>query len=391
MRQGSLNGRRGRIAVLFPAFLGGGAEAVCLWMLEALKGDFQLSLHTFSRIDFAGLDRYYGTHLADARVQVVQPFAGAAFSRLLAGSHRLYTLRQHLLIRHLKRLRDPCDLRISAFNEMDLGAPGIQYIHFPFFGRGHERARGEVQAPDSPLRAAYRGACRLLSRFSERRMRENLTIANSHWTAGILRRVYGLEPRVVYPPVSGRFPRIPWERKRSGFIVVGRIVPEKRVETALAIVGRLRREGHALEVCVAGRASSPAYLSRLRRLARDSGPWASIRTDLSREELCALMAGYRYGLHARENEQFGIGVAEMLAAGCLPFVSSRGGQTEVVGGREALLFDSPDQAVERIGRVLADEGLERRLRAELQDRARLFSAERFMAEIAAAVREYLAA
>jgi glycosyltransferase involved in cell wall biosynthesis len=385
-----LSGRR-RIAILFPSFLGGGAEAVCLWMLQALREDYELALHTFSEIDFRSLDRYYGTRLEDGGVRLVQPFAGAALNRSLAGSQRMYTLRQHLLIRHLKSLQDTPDLCISAFNEMDLGRRGIQYIHFPLFGRGHEAVRGEVLAPDSRWREVYRNLCRLLSGYSERRMRENLTIANSHWTAGILRRVYDIEPRVIYPPVSGGFPRIAWERKRSGFIVVGRIVPEKRVETALNIVKQLRREGHELSLCIAGRSSAPAYLASLRERMKGDESWASIQTNLTREGLSGLIARYRYGLHVRENEQFGIGVAEMLKAGCIPFVSSRGGQTEIVGGQEPLVFDGPAQAVERIGRVLASESIQRRLRRDLARRAQMFSAERFMAEIRETVREFLAA
>ncbi len=193
--------RKARIAVFFPSFLGGGAEGVCLWILEALRAEYELTLHTFSEVDFARLNEYYGTHLGKEEVEVVQPLASATLNRVVAGSRRLFTLRQHLLIRHLKRLGQEHELRISAFNEMDLGEPGIQYVHFPLYGRGHERVRGEILAPDSSVRAAYRDFCRLLSGFSDSGMRQNLTLVNSRWTAGIVRRVYGIEARVVYPPV----------------------------------------------------------------------------------------------------------------------------------------------------------------------------------------------
>jgi glycosyltransferase involved in cell wall biosynthesis len=391
MRQGRLSTRRGSIAILFPSFLGGGAEAVCLWMLEALRQDHELTLHTFSEIDFRTLNRDYGTSLADGQVRIERPYAGAAFNRFLAGSPRLFTLRQHLLIRHFKRLTQPYDLCISAFNEMDLGTRGIQYIHFPLIGRGHETVRSEVLAPDSKARAAYRDLCRLLSGFSELRMKQNLTIANSRWTAGIVKRVYDIEARVIYPPVSGDFPKVAWEQKRIGFIVVGRIVPEKRVEIAFDIVKRLRREGHDVQLCIAGRSGAPAYLAYLRRLLKGNESWASIRTDLTREGLSELSASYRYGLHVRENEQFGIGVAEMLKAGCIPFVSARGGQTEIVGSQELLLFHRPEQAVERIAKVLSSKRIQNQLRQGLKYRSKMFSAERFMAEIRKAVKEFLAA
>ena len=42
----------GKIAVYYPAFLGGGAETVALWMLEALKEKYELTLFTVSDVDF---------------------------------------------------------------------------------------------------------------------------------------------------------------------------------------------------------------------------------------------------------------------------------------------------------------------------------------------------
>lgn len=36
-----------RLAIYYPCFMGGGAEAVGLWILEALKNDYDLTLYTF--------------------------------------------------------------------------------------------------------------------------------------------------------------------------------------------------------------------------------------------------------------------------------------------------------------------------------------------------------
>jgi glycosyltransferase involved in cell wall biosynthesis len=387
MRKKPLSGLKPRIAVLFPSFLGGGAEAVCLWMLEALRQDHELTLHTFSDIEFGLLNRYYGTDIPDGQVGVIHPFAVPILNRIAGGSRKLFTLRQHLMMRHFKRDGDPRDLRISAFNEMDLGARGIQYIHYPLFGGGHETARAEVGAPDSKSRAVYRSLCRTLSEFSDERMKTNLTIANSRWTAAIVKRIYGIDARVIYPPVSGDFPKVPWERKRNGFVVLGRLVHEKRVEKAISIVKSLRRGGLELQLCIAGGSGDPAYLRYLRGQLRGSESWAILKTDLTRRELGVCVAGYRYGLHVRENEQFGIAVAEMVRAGCIPFVSSRGGQTEIVGNSESLLFDDERQAVEKIARVISRAQTQRSILQVLKKRGLMFSAARFMAEIRDAVQE----
>ncbi len=390
MRQTSLKGSKPKIAILFPSFLGGGAEAVCLWMVEALRHDHEVTLHTFSDIEFSLLNRYYGTNIPDGQVEVNHPIAVPILNRIVSGSRHLFTLRQHLMMRHLKRARDPQDLRISAFNEMDLGARGIQYIHYPLFGGGHETARAQVGAPDSKARAAYRSLCRSLSGFSDERMKANLTIANSRWTAAIVGLIYDIEARVIYPPVGGDFPPVPWERKRDGFVVLGRLAREKRVEKAIAIVKTLRSGGLRLELCIAGGGGDPAYLGYLRGLLSGNESWAVLKTGLTRREIVELVASYRYGLHVRENEQFGIAVAEMVKAGCIPFVPSRGGQKEIVGDSELLLFDDERQAVERIAKVISSAQIQRKILEDLETRGRMFSAARFMAEIRRTVQELLA-
>ena len=36
-------------------------------------------------------------------------------------------------------------------------------------------------------------------------MKRNLTLANSEYTARAIREMFGIEPRVVYPPAIGKF------------------------------------------------------------------------------------------------------------------------------------------------------------------------------------------
>ncbi len=164
------------------------------------------------------------------------------------------------------------------------------------------------------------------------------------------------------------------------------------METALDIVTRLRRDGHDLQICIAGRSGSPAYLAYLRGLVKGSESWASIQTDLPRElALGALLGRYKYGLHLRKNEQFGIGVAEMLGAGCLPFVSGRGGPVEIVGGHEPLSSTPRTRLSRRSPGSWPSERVQERLRKDLEHRAQMFSAERFMAEMRKIVKEILAA
>ena len=83
----------------------------------------------------------------------------------------------------------------------------------------------------------------------------------------------------------------------------------------------------------------------------------------------------------RENEQFGISVAEMVKAGCIPFVPASGGPEEIVGENPNLIFHNNGEAVKKIVAVLSDEELAGFLTETLKERALLFSVDKFTAEL----------
>jgi glycosyltransferase involved in cell wall biosynthesis len=357
-------------------------------MLECLKEEYDVTLFTFSNPDLKSLNETYGTRLSDCDVQLKIPrFIRWIPSDLLNG-YSSFTLRQHLLIRYFKSVRKDYDLAISAFNEMDMGSPGIQYIHFPMFARGHEFARKIVGYPDSTIRAIYRSLCRIGSNFSEEGMRQNYTIANSNWTAAIVKQLYDIDSMVVYPPVVREFPNIPWEERESGFVLIGRIVPEKRIEKAIRILREVRSHGHDIHLHIIGGVGLPRYKNDLQQLC-EGLPWVFWENRLTRAELNQLVPRHKYGLHVRENEQFGIGIAEMVTAGCIPFVPSEGGQVEIVGENKWMAFQDEDDAAKKITMVLSNKGLQSDLRHLLIGRANLFSTDRFNAEIRGIVENFL--
>ena len=78
-------------------------------------------------------------------------------------------------------------------------------------------------------------------------------------------------------------------------------------------------------------------------------------------------------------------VAEMVLAGCVPFVPDAGGPVEIVGNLPELRYRSVEDAVARIDRVRRDDDLLGRLRTALADRRPSLGADRFMREIREAV------
>jgi head-tail adaptor len=144
-------------------------------------------------------------------------------------------------------------------------------------------------------------------------------------------------------------------------------------EITLTIVGTTDRHGRR-------------YYNRLRRLAASLGSWIQFRHDLSRDDVRALMAQHRYGIHGMREEHFGMAPAEMVRAGCIVWVPDGGGQVEIVGDPR-LTYGSIEAAVSKITGTMRDEAEQTRLRAHLATRASLFSTERFMQQVRAAVAE----
>src|SRR6185503_12252543 len=100
--------------------------------------------------------------------------------------------------------------------------------------------------------AAHQHGWMRVSNFSFDRMRRNLTLVNSDWSGNRVRAEYDMPTRTVYPPVGGEFPSIPWAERDEGFVCVGRISPEKRIERIIAILGEVRQMRPGVRLHVVG-------------------------------------------------------------------------------------------------------------------------------------------
>jgi len=166
------------------------------------------------------------------------------------------------------------------------------------------------------------------------------------------------------------------------------ISPEKRIETAIEIVDRVRAGGADMRLRILGSTRDRRYLRRIQALIA-ACPWITLQPDLPRPGLLEAIARCRYGLHAMADGHFGIGVAEMAASGSIPFVPNDGGQVEVVGGDARLVYDSVDEAAAKILRVHGDALAQDDLRARLRDRAQAFSWPVFRERLRALVADFV--
>ncbi|GBD39717.1 hypothetical protein HRbin37_02003 [bacterium HR37] len=378
-----------RIAVIFPSFLGGGAESVCAWILEALK-DRDITLITLSDISLRDLNVQYGTSLTDSRVNahVARLPLPRTLREKVIKSLSGFSFRQFYLSWYYRNfLSKRFNLAISAFNEMDLGLPGIQYIHLPMFAQGHETLRPVVGHPESSLRRAYKRALKIVTGWSEKRLRNNVTVTNSQWTARWIEKIWGLRARVVYPPVVWDTEIKPWDQRENGFVLISRIVREKKIEKAIKILQEVRSFGYDFHLRILGGIGDITYLKELQQRF-GLHDWLIWEKRLERSAYEHILSSYKYGIHARENEQFGIGVAEMVRAGIIPFVPDQGGQAEIVDHDPRLCWDNEADAVGKIVKVLNDPSLQEELRSKLSMFSQRFSAENFVTAFRQVVEEF---
>ena len=372
----------------------GGGAGVAAWILEALRQDYAVTLLTSKPVDLTLLDRYFGTSLTGSDLQVrtmapvVRGFLGLDPD---PGSiqKRVY------LLRLCKRVRHQYDLVVSADNEGDFGPPAIQYIHWPFLAHLYPRVRSSCDLPlGQKLACLSKGEIRpwmLVADYSFDRMKANHTLVNSDWTGRWVKRVYGIDSTTVHPPAPGIFPEIAWEERADGFVMMGRLSVLKRFDWCLKVLSAVRTRFPQIRMHLVGMSYLEAgdYPVFLRGLAQANSSWVTLHEDLSRGELAELAARQRYGMHAFKNEHFGMAVAEMVRAGCIPFVHNSGGPPEIVGNDRRLIYESEEDAAQKIMRVLGDPAAQEDIRQRLALRKDFYSVETFVRAIRAEVRQAL--
>ena len=362
----------------------GGGNAVAAWMIQALKDGHHITLLTWAPPDLDSVNWFFGTDLSggDFNLRVVR----TTLVRLAQlWPTPLQVLRDNILTQQARWVADRYDLVMTANYEDDLGRPGIQYVHFPRAWYQRKSTSGNVW---SRLIGAYYALSARLTGFCAARVRQNLTLVNSDYTGRIYRALYGVEPTTLWPPALSSFPEVAWNQRKDGFVCIGRISPEKRIERMIDIVARVRQAGAATHLHIAGTPQHSAYTESIRRRVRASGDWVFLHENLPRVQLNSLLANHRYGIHAMEDEPFGMAVAEMVAAGCIPFVPAGGGQVEIVDRDERLVYGSVEEAVNKIIRTINDPQNQAVIRAFLATRKDLFSTGHFVQRVREVVEQF---
>lgn len=212
----------------------------------------------------------------------------------------------------------------------------------------------------APLRVVDRWGAAGVDRF----------IGISQCVAERIRRAYGRQSDVVYPPVTAKGST---ERKPQAFLLsLGRLVPYKRVDLAIGAA-----EAMGMRLVIAG--DGPER----RRLERIAGPNTEFRGEVSEDVAAQLLASCAAFLFCGE-EDFGIAPVEANAHGAPVVAFGRGAALEtIVDGVTGVFFAEQTvadvaEAVQRCLRQSWDAGA-------LMNNAARFSPERFREGITASI------
>jgi glycosyltransferase involved in cell wall biosynthesis len=225
-----------------------------------------------------------------------------------------------------------------------------------------------------PLGRVGRAAARaLLPRLRRQDLasagRPDVIVANSHNVAARIRKYWRRDSVVIPPPVDVERHLTRPRREDDYYLVLGRVVPYKRVELAVAACAML---GRRVKVVGAGRALPAARAA--------AGPGAEFLGHVPDAEVDALLSGARALLFPGE-EDFGIVPVEAQAAGVAVVAYGVGGARDTVIEGETGIFHDEQTVASVASAILQREEIrfdEDRIRAN----ARRFGRERFRIDMA---------
>jgi len=321
----------------------GGAELVAVNMINALKQHgYEVVISSNRKIDKMKIKKFYGKNL-DVDAQIVFPFHFfPAYNH-----YNTYTLALQSYLLKLK-----CDILIDTY--------GI--TPFPWCDITYFQGSRIIENPTS-LGAR---TTLLLPYFKllrpSKSLHKKVVLANSKFKAKSLKKYFQKEEQVgqahidvLYPPAATDFfsPSTSDLNKprKNVSITISRISPTKRLEIIPHIAELTSKD---ISFIIVGSCYSKETICSILKLAKKLGVSERLKvfTDISRDELRALLWDSKVYLHTMRNEAFGIAIIEGMASGCTPIVHDSGGPTEFVS--ESFRYKDVAEAAAKIEQAISD-------------------------------------
>jgi|GEM_PF-2443216 glycosyltransferase involved in cell wall biosynthesis len=219
---------------------------------------------------------------------------------------------------------------------------------------------------------------------------------NSKYTKEWLKKLWGIDAKIIYPFVQ--IPEKVPPKKENIILVTGRLSPDKNYEFVIDSFKQIYDSGIKNYTCIIAAATGKdgdEYYGNICNRIKDYP--IEIRTNLTDKQLKVLYSKAKIFLMAKGlcineekfpllMENFGMSVLEAAAHGCVPVVLNKGGYKEIVKENEnGLLFNTEEEAIKQLKRLLNNEGLRSKLSKSAMQNAKKFSLERMQKEIDKAI------
>ncbi len=335
----------------------GGAERLTLSAIEALskKGhEVSLILAWFPSEKLEMLMNLFGKNLGSVKIVGLIPQRAKLFPRY----QRLFSAVPLIQkVRHADLLLIFNTLVPYELARVVLKKRTVLFVHNPPLKEGNRVPR--PYNTRSLMKIYYYG-----SLFFARRIRRfppdvELLLCNSTFTKKAIKSVWGLEAKVIFPPVSVKeFNGSPEYAERAPCVVsVGRISPEKRIEQQVEAISKTP---YLLKVVGSTQpGTSQDYYQNLRKRIVDYalGKKVNFETNIRFERLRQILSRAKIYVHTMFEEHFGISIVEAMASGCPVIMHKSGGAwTDIADkGRYAIGYERPIDLAEKIQVLMTDE------------------------------------
>jgi glycosyltransferase involved in cell wall biosynthesis len=359
----------------------GGSEFCVAVLAEHLGKQHDIDiLHEKEEMSLESLEKFYGRPLP--RVRVLKVPLRAADQSAPKWAWQKHSQEK----RHVAGWMEGYDLVVSFVHgppPICMAPAGMMVVLFPLgeMPDNWPDARGNLR---QRLRTRFH-SWSWKQRMNSYQVKASISTFTRDWT----RRRWGVDSGYLYPPCNTDFRDAP---KRNVILSVGRFCEMKRQAEMMEAFASMH--GHApagwqyRSVGPVGRnAETVGYFQKVQGIA--AGGNAVALADLPRNDLTAEFeqasvfwhgAGYSKGAEfpPEQMEHFGITTVEAMAAGCVPVVINKGGQTELVEhGVSGYLWNTTDELKDFTIRLIQDDALRQRMSAAARIRARDFSKDSF--------------
>lgn len=249
-------------------------------------------------------------------------------------------------------------------------------------------ARRNIVHFQTPLRLSNQKT--LLNKIKLSRIKD--VVCNSNYTKKYIDQTYGVNSRVIYPPVDVESIRP--GKKANTILSVGRFFAEphnKKQEILIQTFGEMVKKGlKGWQLVLFGGVAEDKREQAEGLRQKAEGIPVKIVLESSFRDLAKAYASAKVYWHAAgfgedldvfpdRAEHFGITTVEAMSAGAVPVVFNGGGQKEIVeDGKNGFFWSDQAELTKKTKLLISDSGLLTKLSKQAQIRARDFSQKRFL-------------